>query len=199
MSDPVTLQNWDPGARRIDDEMDSADFITSESTLVLVTPRAVYDQQAVDEARPVALVQDVSFSQQPQVFQVHEVGSSHKYTLRSGRMQHQFNISRMFFDGDSLLKTLAPPLPDFSGLADRNKPGYAVDSKMFMNLQSRVFSRPIGVILAFKDLENQGVGAVFLEETLIASHTMNFSANTPMIAEGVSLLFSAIHPMTIDV
>jgi hypothetical protein len=101
-----TDSNWDFAGKRLEQQIGGTDFVSSESTLLLTTPRATYDDEAIRMAVAVGLVQDISFNQQRQATQIYEVGSRRKYTFSSGRTSGQMSLSRVLFDGQSLMKAV---------------------------------------------------------------------------------------------
>lgn len=189
----TTFQEWDFRGKRLERSMEPADFISSDSTLILATPIANFTGPAITAARAVGIAQDMSLSQNRQVIQVFEIGSNQKYTLSSGRTTGQIAISRLLFDGDSLLTVLAP-LDITVGSDPHDKAGHGSVS---LNLASSMFARSMGIILVFRDLESQNIAATFFEETFVVSHNMNISSNSPFIGENVSLLYNAQYPLEI--
>jgi hypothetical protein len=189
---PTNFPNWDFRGNRLASDVDGRDFVTSESTLLLVSPQPRYEPGVLEQAAAVGLTQDMSFNQQRQVVQVHEVGSNQRYTISSSRTNDSMNISRVLFDGNSLLKVLAPQFEGAGNFSERDKPGY---DNMLINLGSSLFSRPVGLFAVFRDLEDTPVGAVFFERAFIVSHNMQVSSNSPFIGEGVQLLFDQLLPV----
>jgi hypothetical protein len=193
---PTNYQDWDFRGNKLATDVAGQDFVTSESTLLLISPEPTYNPSALQQARAVALTQDMSFNQQRQVVQVHEVGSNQRYTISSSRTNDSMNISRVLFDGESLLNVLSPQLgQDGQAVEDferRDKPGYG---DFMINLGSSLFSKPVGLFAVFRDLEDEPVGVVFFERTFIVSHNMQVSSNSPFIGEGVQLLFDQMLPV----
>lgn len=189
-----TLQDWNFAEKRLAHQVgETGDrFVTSESTLILVTPVAQYGPDALDLAKSVALTQDLGFAQQRQSMQVFEIGSNLKYTITSGRTQGQINMSRVLFDGHSLMHSLAPEAAD--NYVDRDHPGHG---KFLSNLSSSLFSKPVGLITIYRDLQGGNIGGIFFEETFIQAHQMQISANSPFLAENVSLIYNAMLPLQV--
>ena len=188
-----TYDTWDFRGRRLENTLEPTDFVTSDSTLLLATTSATFDANAIRTAKAIGVAQDMSLTQQRQVIQVFEIGSNQKYTLSSSRTTGQISISRLLFDGRSLLKVLAPVEPA-TVVNPQDAAGYG---DMYTNLASSIFSRPLGMILVFRDMENQNVGGVFFEETFVVSHNMNISSNSPFLGENVSLLYNAAYPLNL--
>lgn len=193
MADSVTFDNWDFRAQQLSSKVGETGnrFVTSESTLLLATQSATFTDGLLTGAKAVALAQNLGFSQQPQMMQVHEIGSNKKYTLRSGRTMQNLSISRALFHGDSLIKALAPEQEGgFS--SRRDHPGFG---PFMINLASSIFSKPIGLFVIFRDLDNQNVGGFFCEETFIQAHSMQANAQSPLIMESLQLVFNSVIPV----
>lgn len=190
----MKLQDWNFRAQRINNELGKTggEFVSSESTIILISPIAQLTEETIAQAKAMALTQDVGFSQQPQAMQVFEIGSRYKYTIRSGRVQAQINLSRMIFDGETLLANFAPERAgDFP---PRDHPGYG---NFVINMASSVFQRPVGLGFIFRDLQNQNIGGFFCEETFVNGSQMQMSANQSFVSENVSLIFNSLIPLDI--
>lgn len=189
---PTSYQEWNFRGNRLTDDVNGKDFVTSESTLLLVSPQPTYESGVLSSAQAVGLTQDASFNQRRQVVQVNEVGSNQKYTISSSRTDDSLNLSRALFDGRSLMKVLAPQYDGEDEFRRRDQPGYG---EFFSNLGSSLFSKPIGLMMIFRDLENQNVGGVFFERAFLVSHNMQVSANSPFLGEGINIMFDQLLPL----
>ena len=194
---------WDFAAKRLEQNVDSQDFAGSESTLILATPDPYYSQNAVNQARAIALIQSFGYNQSRQATQMYEVGSRRKYTFSSGRIRGQLTLGRTIFDGESLLKTVSGSnvtLNDGDGNAanagDPDSVGdYAGYGDFFINLGASLFSRPIGIIMVMRDVGNENIGAAFFQETYVTSHRMNISSRNPFVSESCQLLYEGVFPL----
>lgn len=186
------LNDWNFRGSRLQSDIGGKDFVTSESTLILISPKAKYEPGVLQAAEAVGLTQDLGFNQSRQVVQVHEVGSNQKYTLSSSRTNGNLNISRVLFDGKSLLRVMGPDFNSHEDYEERDKPGYG---DFLMNLGSSLFSKPVGMLLVFRDLGNQNIGGVFFEEVFLVSHNMQVSSNSPFLGEGVQMLYNSVLPL----
>lgn len=194
--------SWDFAGKRLEQDIGGSDFVSSESTLLLTTPRATYDDEALRMAVAVGLVQDVSFNQQRQATQIHEVGSKRKYTFSSGRTQGQMQLSRVLFDGKSLLRAVTREEQiDLVGSdhVSTDNPATAADTAgygdFYINLGASLFSRPVGLIMIFRDLGNENIGALFFREAYVISHNMGISSRQPFLSESCSVLYEGILPL----
>lgn len=197
-----TDSNWDFAGKRLEQQIGGTDFVSSESTLLLTTPRATYDDEAIRMAVAVGLVQDISFNQQRQATQIYEVGSRRKYTFSSGRTSGQMSLSRVLFDGQSLMKAVTREEQidlvgsDFVQTGDPSTAGdIAGYGDFYVNLGASLFSKPVGLIMVFRDLGNQNIGALFFREAYMISHRMGISSRQPFLSESVSVLYEGILPL----
>lgn len=75
-------------------------------------------------------------------------------------------------------------------------PGY---DNFIINLDSDLFSQPMGLVLYYKDNLGRDVGAVFLEECYVANHNMGVSANSVLVAENTVIRCERVVPMKVNV
>lgn len=195
-------QSWDFATSRLADKLEGADFVSSESVLLLASPDPLYGENSLDRAVAIALAQDIQFNQQRQAQQLFEIGSRRKYTFSSGRVSGQLNLSKIMFDGPSLLKSLmAVDVPSgetdtFSITNDATVVGdHAGYGDFFINLGATLFSQPIGLFMIIRDVGNQNVGAVFFQEAYVVTHGLNVSSNQPFVGETASILYEGVYPI----
>jgi hypothetical protein len=139
-----------------------------------------------DWALPIGVVQNVSLSHNKGFARFWELGSERSYFI-AGRTQGQLGLSRIMYHGPSLLRMLyayyqdlIPPtvvpfvFPNVAPTTVANPhdvkipPGF---ENIFLNLASDLFSQPVGVLLYFRDSNEDTVGATYLEACYIPSHS----------------------------
>lgn len=74
----------------------------------------------------------------------------------------------------------------------RIPPGF---DNLFINLASDLFSQPIGLLLVFRDNEENDVGSVYLEQCMIPTHSFAVDAQGLIIQESVGIHFERIVPI----
>jgi hypothetical protein len=165
-------------------------------------------------ALPIGLVQNFSLSHNKQFSRFWELGSERSYFI-SGRSQAQAGFSRVLYHGPSLLRMMYafyqdllpativtsfgvdPKIP----LTVRNQhnvkipPGY---ENIYINLASDLFSQPCGVLVYMKDSNEETLGACYLEETYIPSHSIATDAQGTVIQEQVSLQPERVVPIAVS-
>lgn len=209
----VGLNNgtWKPATERLAGNLGSVDFVSSESTLLLATPTAFYDEVAIADARAIALVQDVGINNQRQSSQIFEVGSRRKYTFSSGRVNGQLTLSRVMFAAGNLLFSVMRPIVTgtnediVEGIRDQGTNQFQAPSEdptdiagygeFYINLQASLFSHPIGLIMVHRDIGKRNRGAYFFQEAYIITHAMQISANQPFVLENCAIIYEGVFPL----
>jgi hypothetical protein len=192
------LGNWSFKDSHVDTDVftDGRDYISSESMVLCAGgPRLGTD---INQCRPIGVVEGVQFSQSKQVQQLYEIGSRESYVV-PGRVRSQVGLSRVLFNGPSLLKSISwfskrfsddPVLPSKPGqpwpLTGSQTPDD--EGKYFGNLYSDFFNRPMGLALIINDSEDERYGGLYLENAYITSHQMSLQAGQTVVMENASVL-----------
>jgi len=154
-------------------------------------------------ALPIGIVQNFNLSHQKSFARFWELGSERSYFI-SGRTMAQAAFGRVLYNGPSLLRMmyafyedLMPPtiIQTFGvdkrvarGVKNQHNvkipPGF---ENIYLNLASDLFSQPCGLLVYMKDSSENTLGAVYLEETYIPSHTIATDAQGVVIQEQVAL------------
>mgnify|MGYP006269758981 CR=1 FL=1 len=198
----VTLDTWKPFEERLEG-ITAANFASSESVLVLTSPVLEYGQDALDAATAVGLIQSINMQQQRTVSQLFEVGSRFKYTFSSGRVRGNLGLSRVIFDGESLLRAVRKEeslsLVGDTGLALSGSPDLDVAGYggFYINLAASLFSRPVSIMFIFRDLGGENIGGCFFREAYVTSHGMNISSNQPFIQENCQIMYESVLPLMV--
>ena len=69
----------------------------------------------------------------------------------------------------------------------------------YLNLASDLFNQPTGLLIYFKNGNDDTVGAVYLEECHIQGHQMSISSGSVLLMEGTSLQFDRLIPVKMNV
>lgn len=165
-------------------------------------------------AIPIGMVQNFNLSHSRAFARFWELGSERSYFI-SGRTVAQAGFSRVMYNGPSLLRMMyafysdiTPPtlVPAFNsidptvslGVANQHNvkipPGY---ENIYLNLASDLFSQPCGLLVYMKDSNENTLGAVYLEETYIPSHSIATDAQGVVIQESVSLQPERVVPVAV--
>jgi hypothetical protein len=227
------IANWDFRKYYVQSNVDpGGSFIRGASVLLAAGPPSLAqatfnrssgaDTQGVvnelTEARlarayPIGLVDNMGVNQSKGLQQIFEIGSDRRYFV-PGRTVNSFSMSRVMFDGNSLMKVLYndyfsagdpysqpnPALPTGSGdSADTAvvglDPGFG---KTFLNLGSDLFNRPIGLLMVINNLNNESVAAVYLEYCFLQAHQMNINSSSTLFAEQIQGQFDRVMPINMN-
>lgn len=154
-------------------------------------------------ALPIGIVQNFNLSHQRSFARFWELGSERSYFI-SGRTVAQAGFGRVLYNGPSLLRMLyafyndiIPPtlVPTFGvdpniGARVANQHNVKIPAgfeNIYLNLASDLFSQPCGLLVYMKDSNENTLGAIYLEETYIPSHSIATDAQGVVIQEQVSL------------
>jgi hypothetical protein len=223
----ATLAQWSPYQRYVQGGMVDGQFLSAAFTLVAAGPprlaniggaagaAATLSGEGAGKnwAFPVGVVQNINLSHNRAFQRFWELGSERSYFV-SGRTMGQVGLSRVMYHGPSLLRTLyayyqdllPPTIVPFlfknqgpTTVANPHNvkipPGY---ENIFLNLASDLFSQPIGLLLYFRDSNEDTVGAIYLEACYIPSHTIATDAGGTVIQENVALQFERGVPVAVS-
>lgn len=174
---------------------------------------------AASWALPIGLVQNFQLGQNRNFARFWELGSERSYFI-AGRTVAQAGFSRVMYHGPSLLRmmyafyqdSVAPTLIDSFGVSSglfaaagalgvvnphdvKIPPGY---ENIYLNLGSDLFSQPCGVLVYIKDSNEETMGAVYLEETYLPSHSIATDAQGVVVQEQVSLQPERVVPVAVS-
>lgn len=219
------LSEWSPYNRFAQGGLVDGEFMSAAFTLVAAGPprlanvggaagaaAALSAGAGQNFAIPVGVVQNVNLSHQRQFNRFWEIGSERSYFI-AGRTQGQLGLSRVMYHGPSLLRmlyayyqdlipptiiTFVFPNPGVLTVANPHQvkipPGY---ENVFLNLASDLFSQPMGLMLYFRDVNENTVSANYLEACYVPSHTLATDAGGVVIQENVSVQFERLVPVAV--
>lgn len=229
------IASWDFRRRFVQSNVDPAgSYVRGASVLIAAGPPALnmatstwgrqssanqqvavvtdVDTAALADAYPIGLMDNVGIGQNKGLQQIFEIGSERRYFI-PGRTISQISLSRVMFDGPSLMKVLShyyfPANQNFrdpnysfpNGGSDgqtspvNNIPGF---DQTFLNLGSELFNRPVGLLLLFHNTKDSAVAAVYLEYCFIRAHQFNISASSTLIAESIQADFDRMVPIDMN-
>jgi hypothetical protein len=180
-------------------------YISSES-IVLAAGPSTYTKATTGGLNivPIGVCDAIQVMQNKGVVQLYEIGSRIPYII-PGRPTIQFQISRVLFNGDSLLGALSQrnesSADDYSsnvlGKPGTETTGAGTDNpgKFYMNLASHFFNAPTGLAIFFKDSEKEWVGAYYAENCIIQQHSMAIQGQNMVVMENASIRCTSFVPM----
>lgn len=82
-------------------------------------------------------------------------------------------------------------------LADiKQRPGF---DDFYLNLASDLFNQPTGLLFYFKNMIQDTVGSIYLEECHVQGHQLSISSGSVLVMEGASLQFDRVIPVKMSV
>lgn len=174
---------------------------------------------------PIGLTQNVALSQNKAISRIFEIGSDRSYfisgrsvgQLSLGRVVYHgpsllralyayydtsddtttnsFKMRSLTGAAEGGVKPWAEgdPLISHSGLHSvKVPPGY---DNMFLNLASDLFSQPMGLMLLFKDNQENTVSSVYLDQCYIPQHSIAVDAQGLIIQESVGIQYEKMVPI----
>jgi hypothetical protein len=164
---------------------------------------------------PLGIVQNFNLGQNRQFNRVFEIGSERSFFI-SGRTVGQLGLSRIMYHGPSLLRVLYayyqdlfPPtlVPSVIGANNlgaltvanahdvKIPPGF---ENLYLNLASDLFNQPVGLMLYFRDSNEDTVGALYAEACYIPNHTIATDAQGTIIQENVGIQYERVLPVAVS-
>lgn len=77
---------------------------------------------------------------------------------------------------------------------DREDPA-GVPAAFFGNLMSDLFAHPIGLVIILRDNNNDNYAAMYLEDTMVTTHSLNINSASALVTEAVTFQSDACVPM----
>ena len=222
------LSTWSPYTQYVQAGLVDGQFMNASFCLIAAGPPrlanvgsmsligAAAAQGAGDDiVFPIGVVQNFNLSHNRQFNRVWEIGSERSFFI-SGRTVGQLGLSRVMYHGPSLLRvlyayyqdlvppTLAPSLIGPNNLAVlttpnphdlKIAPGF---ENIFMNLASDLFNQPIGLMVYFRDSNEDTMGTIYLEGAVIPSHTIATDAQGTVVQENAAVQFERGVPVAVS-
>ena len=211
MSVDITVPKWDFKNKHVDGNIFQAgrDFISSESILICAGRPEFVD--TVD-LTAIGVVENASLVQNKQLNQLYEIGSRLAYIV-PGRVFTQVGLSRVLFNGPSLLKAITWYTNRYKSDAgdqgnrqmagspfDEDGPSQDTeeDGHFYINLYSDFFNRPLGLCLILRDSEDDSYGGAYMENCYIENHQLQIAAAQTVIMENANLRCTNIIPLSAE-
>ena len=212
-----SLTTWNPYAQKVDNSslLGEGRFASGAFTMIAAGPPRLaqiggqaaasldLSSGTTNWALPIGVVQNFNLAHNKSFARFWELGSDRSYFI-SGRTQAQAGFSRVLYNGPSLLRMMYAFYQDL--LAPTTIRSFGVDVKIpltvanqhnvkipagfeniYLNLASDLFSQPCGLLCYMKDSNETTLGAIYLEETYLPSHSIATDAQGVVIQEQVSL------------
>lgn len=200
MANVNVLGDWNFLDGNVQEIEDGSDFLSAESTVICAGPPNL--GASIQDVRPVGLVQNAQITQNKQIQQLFEIGSRKPFFI-PGRTLIQLGMSRVLFDGASLMRALYEVSVDAStdnfDSKDNIPPTEPYDATasgaFYMNLASEFFNRPLGLAFILHDGQNEKYGGFYLENCYIQTHGMSMAGQQTVLLENVGIRASNLVPL----
>lgn len=206
-----TFERWDFRNKHVGFDQGGANTnaITPENFFMAAGPARL--QQVGDDFAnkvfPLGMTEQASVNQQKSVQPIREIGSRRSYHI-SSYSTGQISLSRVMYSQASLLRVLTIANDDHDGL---DSPAGARshlpfsgdvgedtrDRNFYINMQSTIFDRPIGLLFYILDQRNIPYGAMYVEDAMIQTHSFALAAQGISISEQVSMVFDRMVPVAV--
>jgi hypothetical protein len=176
-----------------EDIYNGKDFISSESIVICSIPANKRD--SATEWKPIGLLENATLQQNKQINQLFEIGSKKSYIV-PGRTYKRLSLSRVLFNGDSLLKviTSSTPYPTDDSIATNDAPAGGDDARLYIDIASAYFNVPVDLGFVIHDQEDDAFGAFALTGCYVQSHQMSLSGQQTVVMENVTITVDDIIP-----
>ena len=191
-----------------------SDIIESGTVLIAAGP-ADLDRASANTGGfrvvPIGLIETAQVSLNKPLSRIFEIGSKLSYII-PGRTVGGISLSRVFFDGPSILKALyygevtadlatdtkkyAKFISDPNGSTDEYRKFANIGSgDLAMNLASSFFDQPMGIAFFFKNHQFDTVGQTYFEGCRISTYNLGISAGMNVLTESVNIEFVRVRPI----
>jgi hypothetical protein len=152
-------------------------FVSAESVIV-AAGKSAWDANNLQDMIPIGLVENANIQQNKALQQLFEIGSRRPFFV-PGRHQIQAAMSRVIFNGPSLMKalyylvgedTVSGDTQALGGINADDLPGYGnfdqgtnvseASDPLWINLASEMFNHPFGLAFLLKNMEGGTYGGV---------------------------------------
>lgn len=218
----VTQSFIDTGTGDVPDTISINDIVEAGTVLIAAGPADL--EKAAPNATtagsgfrivPIGLVETAQISMNKPLSRIFEIGSKLSYII-PGRTIGGISISRVFFDGPSLLKAIymgevkadyadktvnikegQGKLAAFESTADKTYQAFdhIGSGNLAMNLASSFFDQPCGLAFLFRDQQNQSVGQIYFEGCRVSTYNIGISAQMNVLTEAISMEFVRCRPI----
>ena len=180
-------------------------FVSAESVIV-AAGKAAWDDNTLTDMIPIGLVENANIQQNKALQQLFEIGSRRPFFV-PGRHQIQAAMSRVIFNGPSLMKALyylvgestdATENASLGGINTDDLPGYgsfsegtnvsAASDPLWINLASEMFNHPFGLAFLLKNMEG----------CFVQAHQFSVASQQTVLLENVSLRAARVVGISAD-
>lgn len=187
-TDSINVPSWEYHDRNIQGNIQQTDFTRADRVVIYAGPTPV-DGKKAEPMRPVGMVQSMSHSENRQVQQLFELGSSVP-TIIPGLTNGSLNLQRVAISGKDLLNAI---------YLDPDPKTEYKESEIIRSI--RDISRPFDLLMAKYPVLDNNIGTKALSTTLfrgchIQSRSESISAGGVVIFEQMGIMYQYIPKVT---
>lgn len=188
------------------------DFVEAGTVLIGAAPARIMDQETDEWAVvPIGLIESAVVTQNKPLNRIFEIGSKMSYII-PGRAVGSIQLSRVFFDSDSLMKALywgeisafdkETNQAKFRSTGDIQIPSVETPHKPWskrvsQNIMHEFFDHPFGLVFYYADNQKDTLGISYFEGCHVTGYTMGITAAANVLTEGVTIEFIRAVPMEV--
>lgn len=221
---PGPFSDWNPLNHHVQGGLVDGRFVSGGLTMIAAGPPrlsqlgggasvATAGSGDSDIVYPIGAIQNINMSQNKTFMRVWELGSDRSYFI-GGRTVGQLALSRVYYDGQSLLRVLFAYYQDLIGpvqvpwvfpnvgamtMANPHDvivpPGY---ENLFLNLASDLFNQSIGLLIYMRNSNLDTLGAMYLENCVLPNHTWTTDAQGTIVQETVAVQYERVVPVNVS-
>jgi len=217
-----TTTNWDFQSKHVQElgVFKGNNFISSESIVLCAVPYNTSGgpDDSVASWIPIGLLENITIQQNKQLQSMFEIGSKKMFNI-PGRTYRKVNLSRIMFNGPSIMKAVSQhnleygTKPGTENVLDNQQtaqsqlddaPGNGVNSdyvadydaapNLYIDLASGFFNHPVHLGMVFKDSDNDNYGAFAMADCYVQSHQMSITGQQTVVMENISMVCTDIIP-----
>jgi hypothetical protein len=186
-------------------DMAVQDFVEAGTVLIAAAPARI--GATPFRAVPIGMIESAVVAHNKPLNRIFEIGSKMSYIV-PGRGMGNMQLSRVFFDGDSILKALY--WGEVRGYEEPSSGGYNAQfqsspgplangytafstkpwsKRLAIDLMNTFFDRAFGLVFYFCDSQKDTLGIMYFEGCMVSSHSIGITAAANVITEGVAIDF----------
>jgi hypothetical protein len=201
-----SLGTWKFNSNYVERILDNAayDSVHADDSLILAGPArrgvAVPGRNNARTLFPLGMMQTFSVQQSAPLIPQSAIGSARSFFLR-GKPQTQFSFQRTMLNGRNMLRAIYHNAMEVSGL-DVSKfddpAALARDSQFFTNLDSELYTIPVGFGVILRTKSRTLVGSCYIELAYINSWGFGIQAGAGIVGESCSGMADRIVPWQVS-
>ena len=196
------------------------DIVESGTVLIAAGPADISAAMASNtdagiRVVPIGLVETATVAMNKPLSRIFEIGSKLSYII-PGRTVGEIALTRVLFDGPSLLKVIyaGEVMGDVQNGKGQKETAFSSYSpskthpivsrpigsgNIAINLASSFFDNPVGLCFYFRNNANDDVSQIYFEGCRVSTHNLGIAANMNVLTESIRMEFVQCTPIVSNV